>query len=155
MENKVICRQAALQDLPAIIALLADDELGQTREEPGPPVSPRYAEAFAVIDRDPNQLFAVVEEAGTVIGCLQLTFIPGLSLVGMWRGQIESVRIAASRRGGGLGRVMLEWAIAECRRRGCGLVQLTMNKSRGETLRFYESLGFVATHEGFKLKLHP
>jgi ribosomal protein S18 acetylase RimI-like enzyme len=152
---QAVCRRATVQDLPAIIDLLVDDDLGKTREEPGPPPNPRYAEAFAAIDRDPNQLFAVMEEAGAVVGCLQLSFIPGLSLVGMWRGQIESVRIASSRRGGGLGRFMLDWAIAECRRRGCGLVQLTMNKSRTDTLRFYESLGFVATHEGFKLVLRP
>jgi ribosomal protein S18 acetylase RimI-like enzyme len=144
-----------MRDLSAIVALLADDELGRTREELGPPPSPRYAEAFGAIDRDPNQLLVVVEEAGAVVGCLQLSFIPGLSLTGMWRGQIESVRIASARRGGGLGRFMLEWAIAECRRRGCGLVQLTMNKSRTDTLRFYESLGFVATHEGFKMTLQP
>jgi ribosomal protein S18 acetylase RimI-like enzyme len=153
---QAICRRATVRDLPAIVALLADDELGRTREEPGPPPSPRYAEAFAAIDRDPNQLLVVVEEAaGAVVGCLQLSFIPGLSMTGMWRGQIESVRIASSRRGGGLGRFMLEWAIGECRRRGCGLVQLTMNKSRADTLRFYESLGFLATHEGFKMSLRP
>ncbi|HEY4163357.1 MAG TPA: GNAT family N-acetyltransferase [Dongiaceae bacterium] len=150
---QAVCRRATVRDLPAIIDLLVDDDLGKTREEPGPPPNPRYAEAFAAIDSDPNQLFAVVEEAGAIVGCLQLSFIPGLSLVGMWRGQIESVRIASSRRGGGLGRFMFEWAIAECGRRGCGLVQLTMNKSRIDALRFYESLGFVATHEGFKLAL--
>jgi ribosomal protein S18 acetylase RimI-like enzyme len=150
---QAICRRATAHDLPAIVALLADDELGKTREEPGPPLNPRYAEAFQAIDRDPNQLLVVVEEGEAVVGCLQLSFIPGLSLTGMWRGQIESVRIASSRRGGGLGRFMLEWAIGECRRRGCGLVQLTMNKSRTDTLRFYESLGFVATHEGFKMAL--
>jgi len=127
--------------------------LGSTREDAGPVLNPRYAAAFAAIERDENQLLAVLEDFGEIVGCLQLTFIPGLSLQGMWRGQIESVRIAASRRGSGLGHVMLEWAIAECRRRGCGVVQLTMNKSRDDTLRFYKSLGFVASHEGFKLAL--
>ena len=146
-------RRAEKRDLSEIVALLADDDLGTSREDPGPPLNPRYAEAFAAVDRDPNQLLAVVEEAGRVVGCLQLSFVPGLSLRGMWRGQIESVRIAASRRGAGLGHMMIEWAIGECRRRGCGLVQLTMNKTRKETPRFYESLGFVATHEGFKLTL--
>jgi GNAT superfamily N-acetyltransferase len=136
--------------VPAIVDLLADDVLGKAREAPGDPC---YAEAFAAIDGDPNQFLAVAEVEGEVVGCLQLTFIPGLSLKGMWRGQIESVRIAASRRGQGLGHVMIEWAIAECRRRGCGLVQLTMNKTREDTLRFYKSLGFEATHEGFKLTL--
>ena len=127
--------------------------LGSTREVAGAALDVRYADAFTAIDADPNQLLVVGEEAGAIVGCLQLTFIPGLSLMGMLRGQIESVRIASARRGGGIGHAMLEWAIAECRRRGCGLVQLTMNKSRGEALRFYESLGFVATHEGFKLAL--
>ncbi len=143
-------RRANAADVSAIVGLLADDVLGQTRESPGDSC---YAEAFTAIDRDPNQFLAVAEQDGAIVGCLQLTFIPGLSLKGMWRGQIESVRIAASRRGQGLGHVMIEWAIGECRRRGCGLVQLTMNKSREDTLRFYRSLGFEATHEGFKLPL--
>lgn len=88
-----------------------------------------------------------------MVGCLQLSFIPGLSLKGMWRGQIESVRIAPSRRDQGLGHVMIGWAIEECRRRGCGLVPLTMNKTRKDSHRFYESFGFIATHEGCKLML--
>ena len=146
-------RKARREDLPAIVAMLADDVLGATREDAGPPLNPVYAEAFADIERDPNQFPAVLEDDGAVVGYLQLTFIPGLSLKGMLRGQIESVRIASSRRGQALGRVMLEWAIEECRRRGCGMVQLAMNKSREETLRFYKSLGFVASHEGFKLTL--
>jgi GNAT superfamily N-acetyltransferase len=133
--------------------MLADDVLGKTREDAGPPLNPAYAEAFAAIERDPNQFMAVLEDAGAVAGYLQITFIPGLSLKGMLRGQIESVRIASSRRVQGLGRVMLQWAIEECRRRGCGMVQLAMNKSREDTLRFYKSLGFVASHEGFKLTL--
>jgi ribosomal protein S18 acetylase RimI-like enzyme len=139
--------------LPTIIAMLADDALGRAREDAGPPINPAYADAFAAIEQDPNQFMAVLEDAGDVVGYLQLTFIPGLSMKGMLRGQIESVRIAASRRGRGLGHLMLRWAIEECRRRGCGLVQLAMNKSRADTLRFYQSLGFVASHEGFKLRL--
>ncbi|WP_193371375.1 GNAT family N-acetyltransferase [Pelagibius marinus] len=148
--TKPTIRRATAEDVPAIAALLADDALGKAREAPGDPC---YAEAFAAIDADPNQFLAVVDDGGEVAGCLQLSFIPGLSLKGMWRGQIESVRIAASRRGQGLGHVMIDWAIAECRRRGCGLVQLTMNKTRKDSHRFYESLGFEATHEGFKLIL--
>jgi ribosomal protein S18 acetylase RimI-like enzyme len=146
-------RRARREDLAAIVAMLADDVLGQTREDAGPPLNPAYAEAFAAIARDPNQLMAVLEDEGEVVGYLQLTFIPGLSLKGMLRGQIESVRIASSRRGRGFGHIMLQWAIEECRRRGCGLVQLAMNKSREDTLRFYKSLGFVASHDGFKLVL--
>lgn len=141
-------RRATAADLDAIVALLADDMLGAGREKPG---DPAYAAAFAAIEADPNQLLAVAEEAGRVVGCLQLSFIPGLSRLGMWRGQIESVRIAASHRGAGLGRRMFEWAIGECRARGCGLVQLTTDKARPDARRFYESLGFAASHEGMKL----
>ncbi len=143
-------RKATRADLPAIVTMLADDVLGQSREAPG---DPAYAAAFAAMERDPNQFPAVLEDGGAVVGYLQLTFIPGLSLKGMLRGQIESVRVASSHRGRGLGHVMLQWAIAECRRRGCGVVQLAMNKSRDDTLRFYKSLGFVASHEGLKLSL--
>jgi ribosomal protein S18 acetylase RimI-like enzyme len=143
-------RRATAADVSAIVDLLADDVLGKKREAPGDPC---YARSFEAIDSDSNQLLAAVEVDGEIVGCLQLTFIPGLSLKGMWRGQIESVRIASSRRGEGLGHVMIGWAIEECRKRGCGLVQLTMHKSRDDTLRFYRSLGFEATHEGFKLAL--
>jgi GNAT superfamily N-acetyltransferase len=146
----VILRRATEADLPAIVALLADDVLGAAREAPG---DPAYAAAFAAIEADPNQMLAVAEEAGRVLGCLQLTFIPGLSRRGMWRGQIEGVRVAAGQRGTGLGRRMFEWAIAQCRARGCGLVQLTTDKARPDAHRFYESLGFVASHEGMKLAL--
>ena len=146
-------RSATLADLPAIIALLADDRLGQGREDAADPPNPAYLAAFAAIAADGNQYLALVEEAGCMIGCLQLSFIPGLSRLGMWRGQIEGVRIAADRRGDGLGRQMVAWAIAECRARGCGLVQLTTDKQRPEARRFYESLGFVASHEGLKLVL--
>jgi ribosomal protein S18 acetylase RimI-like enzyme len=148
-------RRAGRGDLAAIVALLADDTLGRQREDASSPLDARYVDAFGAIDADPNQLLAVVEREGDgeVIGCLQLSFIPGLSRRGQLRGQVESVRIAASHRGGGLGRAMLEWAIAECRARGCGMVQLTSDKSRRDAVRFYESLGFRASHEGMKLEL--
>ncbi|TWT15818.1 GNAT family N-acetyltransferase [Reyranella sp. CPCC 100927] len=151
--SDLIIRRATSQDLAAIVQLLADDELGRHREDAGPPLNARYKEAFAAIDADGNQFLAVVEEAGSVVGCLQLSFTPGLSRLGAWRGQIESVRIASTRRGGGLGRIMFEWAIAQYRERRCALVQLTTDKARPDALRFYESLGFVASHEGLKLGL--
>ena len=133
--------------------MLADDELGCKREDPSVPLNQKYSDSFAAISRDPNQLLTVVEHKGHLLGCLHLTFIPGLSRLGMWRGQIESVRIATDCRGRGLGRKMFEWAIAECGKRGCGLVQLTTDKSREEAVQFYESLGFRASHEGMKLDL--
>jgi len=151
--NDLTFRRASAADLEDIVALLADDELGRKREDPDPPLNPRYIDAFAAIDADRNQFLAVVEEGGQIVGCLQLSFIPGLSRLGLWRGQIESVRIASTRRGGGLGKRMFEWAIEECRKRGCEIVQLTTDKSRTDARRFYEGLGFVASHEGMKLAL--
>ena len=151
--SELIFRPATAADLPGIVAMLADDQLGSQREDASIPLNSRYTDAFAAIDTDPNQFLAVVEIEGQLAGCLQLTFVPGLSRLGMWRGQIESVRIAADQRGAGLGRKMFEWAIEQCRERGCELVQLTTDKTRPDALRFYESLGFVASHEGMKLSL--
>ena len=146
-------RRARVDDLPAIVALLADDMIGQERESAGLERAPEYAAAFAAIDCDPHQLLAVAEHEATVVGMLQLSFIPGLSRRGMRRGQIESVRVARGERGGGIGRQMFDWAIAQCRERGCGLVQLTSDKRRPDAHRFYEALGFTASHEGYKLDL--
>lgn len=147
-------RKARESDLPVIIAMLADDALGSSREVVSDPIDQRYQAAFAAIDADPNQLLAVaVDDRDHPVGCLQLTFIPGLSRTGMWRGQIESVRIAQSQRGSGLGTHFIEWAIEVCRQRGCKLVQLTSDKSRADSIRFYEKLGFTASHEGMKLSL--
>ena len=136
-----------------IVALLADDAIGRSREDAGLPLDDRYDSAFDALNDDPNQLMAVAEADGGVAGCLQISFIPGLTRLGMWRGQIEGVRIAASHRGDGLGQNFLEWAIGECRKRNCGLVQLSTDKMRPDALRFYERLGFRATHEGMKLSL--
>jgi GNAT superfamily N-acetyltransferase len=146
-------RPAGAVDLPAIVELLADDSLGSGRETAGEPLDLRYIEAFAAIERDPNQLLLVADRTGEVIGVLQLTFIPGLTRRGTWRGQIEGVRIAAGERGTGLGRAMLEWAIDRCRERGCRLVQLTSDNSRSTAHAFYEALGFRFTHRGYKLSL--
>lgn len=145
-------RHARRADLDTIIALLADDVLGSQREDISVPAAACYVRAFDAIERDPNQYLAVAERDGAVVGCLQLTFIPGLSRRGLWRGQIESVRVAAHERGAGTGRTLFEWAIGQCREHGCGMVQLTTDKSRSDARRFYESLGFVATHEGMKLE---
>ena len=147
-------RSATEADLPLIVQMLADDEIGQSREDPRLPLSSVYTDAFSAITADKNQLLAVaVAEGDTVVGTLQLSFVPGMARMGAWRGQIEAVRIAASHRNSGLGREMFEWAIEECRSRNYMLIQLTTDKSRPDAHRFYDSLGFEATHEGYKLKL--
>ena len=145
-----VFRRAVAADIEAIVALLADDRLGAAREKPG---DPAYAAAFAAVEADPNQLLAVVERDGRVVGCLQISFIPGLSHRGAWRGQIESVRVGSDQRGSGLGRRLIGWAVDQCRARGCTMVQLTSTASRTDARRFYEGLGFSASHVGFKLAL--
>ncbi|MGE0524030.1 MAG: N-acetyltransferase family protein [Variibacter sp.] len=144
-------RDARRDEVPAIVAMLADDILGGAREKAGD--LPPYFAAFDAIAHDPNNRLLVANVDGALSGCLQLTFIPGLSRGGAWRAQIESVRIAASARGGGFGRRMIEAAIDLARARGCTLIQLTTDKARADALRFYENLGFAATHEGMKLML--
>jgi len=149
----VTIRRATAADLPAIVAMLADDPLGATREDTALPLAPGYRAAFAAIAADPNQILAVAERDGAVVGTFQLCFLPGLSHQGAWRGQVEAVRVAASQRGAGLGERMMQWAVAQCRARGCGVVQLATDKSRKDAHRFYDRLGFRASHEGYKLKL--
>ncbi|WP_422096727.1 GNAT family N-acetyltransferase [Variovorax sp.] len=154
--NPIVFRTATRADLAAIVALLANDPLGREREAAGASpaaVDARYVAAFDAIAADANQQLVVVTEGDTVVGTLQLSFIPGIARQGAWRGQIEAVRIAAQRRDAGLGQRMFEWAIARCRERGCTLVQLTTDKRRPDAHRFYERLGFVASHEGYKLAL--
>jgi GNAT superfamily N-acetyltransferase len=146
-------RRAERDDLPVIVRLLADDALGSTRERLEDPLPPGYAAAFDAIDGDANNELVVACLAGQVVGVLQLTFIPGVTYQGGWRALIEAVRVDASVRSRGIGRRMFEWAIARSRARGCVMVQLTTNKARPDAKRFYESLGFVASHEGMKLRL--
>ena len=146
-------RRAVEADIPVLVALLADDELGSTRELPEAEGHRSYVDAFHNIDRDPNQYLLVVEEDGTLIGMLQLTFIPGLARGGLKRGQIEAVRVAWHRRSAGVGQAMVEWAISRCRDEGCGLVQLTTDRSRTDAHRFYARLGFEPSHVGYKLNL--
>jgi GNAT superfamily N-acetyltransferase len=144
-------RQATAGDVPSIVAMLADDPLGATRETPGD-LGP-YLAAFEVVDADPRQLLVVAEQAGRVVGTLQLTLLPGLARRGALRGQIEAVRVAGDERGSGLGTMLLHWAVDEARRQGCAVVQLTSDASRADAHRFYERLGFVPSHVGFKLAL--
>ena len=149
--SDIVFRTACKDDLPRIIELLADDPLGSTRDDASLPLDGRYAAAFDALSRDANQLMAVAEREGDVIGCLQLSFIPGLTRKGAWRGQIEGDRIAAAYRGKGIGREFFDWAIGQCRDRNCSLVQLSTDLARPEAKRFYESLGFEASHVGMKL----
>ena len=149
----VIFRRAQLADLPAIIALLADDILGQQREMYNATLHQNYVEAFQAIDTDPNQLLVVAESEKTIVGTLQLSFIPGLGRKGAWRGQIEAVRIASACRGRGWGEHMINWAIEQCKARNCHFVQLTTDNVRTDAHRFYEKLGFLASHKGYKLSL--
>ena len=146
-------RKAERCDVRSIVQLLADDMLGTAREKIGSPLPIAYQSAFEAIDQDSNQLLAVMVEDDAVVGTLQLTFIPGLSRQGATRGQIEAVRISAARRSEGLGEKLVEWAIERCRERGCALVQLTTDRRRGDAHRFYERLGFEATHLGYKREL--
>lgn len=149
--SRMEIRDATPDELPAVVALLADDELGQHREDASLPLDPAYAEAFTAIEADPNHRIVVaVGTDGTVVGTLQLSFLPHLAFRGGWRAQIEAVRVARDQRAAGLGRELLTWAIAEADRRGCHLVQLTTNDERGEAHGFYTALGFEGTHRGMK-----
>ena len=144
-------RRSRAEDVPAIVALLADDELGATRESPDD-LTP-YRAAFKEIDADPSQHLVVAERDGQVVGCLQLTVIRGLARRAATRAIIESVRVGSGERGSGLGTTMITWAIEVSRRLGVDLLQLTSDKSRTDAHRFYERLGFQASHLGFKLHL--
>ncbi|MEU4168135.1 GNAT family N-acetyltransferase [Streptomyces sp. NPDC026665] len=144
-------RPVAADDVPAIVAMLADDPLGAQRESPDD-LSP-YLAALERLSRDPNQHLVVAVRDGRVVGTLQLTVIPGLSRRGATRSVIEAVRIHADERGSGLGTELIEWAVEESRRQDCQLVQLTSDVTRTDAHRFYERLGFEASHVGFKLPL--
>ncbi|MFF8426870.1 GNAT family N-acetyltransferase [Streptomyces sp. NPDC016566] len=144
-------RRAAADDLPAVVAMLADDPLGAQRESPDD-LTP-YLVALDRLNADPNQQLVVAVREGRVIGTLQLTLIHGLSRKGATRSIIEAVRIHADERGSGLGTRLIEWAVEESRRQNCQLVQLTSDRSRTDAHRFYERLGFTASHVGFKLQL--
>lgn len=144
-------RRARAEDVDGVVRLLADDPLGRARERPG---DPAYAKAFTAMENDPNNELWVLEDAdGQVAGTMQLTFIPGISRLGATRAQIEGVRIADSLQGKGIGTWIFERLIERARARGAHLVQLTSDKTRPDAHRFYERLGFVASHDGFKLSL--
>ena len=145
-------RTATLDDLSSIIALLADDELGKTRENYVDPLPEPYIKAFTIIDVDPHQELIVAEnDAKDIIGTLQLTFIQYLNYQGSSRAQIESVRVRSDHRGSGIGKALFQWAIERAKSKNVRILQLTSDKQRTKAIKFYEDLGFKATHEGLKL----
>jgi len=149
----MIFRDAILADLPTIVAMLAEEQIGGRADDPSEPLDPTYLAAFAAIDRDPNQRLIVAELDGAIVGTMQLSWLPGLLNHGAWRGQIEAVRIASDRRSLGLGAAMIGWAVERFRERGCFMAQLTSNNERVAAHRFYERLGWKKSHAGFKLEL--
>lgn len=152
--SELTFRDATAADLPALVALLADDGLGGGRETVLPEgVDPAYEAAFEDVARQPGNRVIVAERDGAPVGTLQLVIIPGLSRHGCKRAQIEAVRVAATLRGQGVGDAMMRYAVEEARKAGCRLVQLTSDKRRGRAHIFYERLGFVATHIGYKMDL--
>jgi GNAT superfamily N-acetyltransferase len=144
-------RRARADDVPALVGLLADDPLGRTRESPTD-LAP-YRRAFAEVDADPAHLLVVAEAEHMVVGTLQLSVLTSLSRGGARRGQVEAVRVHRDHRGSGLGSALVRWAVEEAAGRGCALVQLTNDAQRADAHRFYERLGFRASHTGFKLEL--
>jgi len=150
----MIYRQATINDIVQIVAMIADDELGKTRENYREPLPDEYLKAFEIINSDPSlELIVVENDKQEIIGTLQLSFLQYLTYRGGLRAQIEAVRIRKDQRGLGLGKKMLEWAINRAKERNAHMVQLTTDKKRNESVRFYESLGFVASHIGMKLHL--
>ena len=146
-------RLATRQDIPQIVALLANDTLGSQRESFQTVLPDEYYLAFDEIENDKNNYLIVIEDDSKIIGTTQLTIIPYLTYRGGKRAQIEAVRIDESYRGQGLGRLLIEWCINKVKALDCHMVQLTMDKKRAETIKFYNKLGFVASHEGLKLHL--
>jgi GNAT superfamily N-acetyltransferase len=148
------CRIATRSDVPAILELLADDEVSRSRDGAvSEAADAAHWAAFEAIDADPRNELIVAEDDGEVVGTFQLTFTPSLSRGGRERMTIEAVRVRGDQRGRGLGRSMMEWALERGRERGCGIAQLTTDKRRLDAHRFYVSLGFSATHEGMKMSL--
>lgn len=153
-DPEIRIRPARRDDLPAIVRMLADDALGRARETVTEPLSDAYLQAFDDLAADPRNALVVAEGADdAVLGCLQLTFIPGLSYRGAERALVEDVRVDARHRGRRIGHRMLEWAIEEARRRRCRLVQLFVHQTRTAAHRFYGDLGFGHHHSGLRLYL--
>lgn len=151
-QMKKLFREAQIEDLPKLVALLMDDELGQ-RYESSIDLTP-YEQAFKAILLDPNHLVLIIASDHEILGCVQISYLPNLTFKGTWRAQLEGVRIAKKHRGRGLDKQLIKEAIALAKARGCEMMQLTTNKSRLKTVAFYESLGFQNTHDGMKQNLN-
>ena len=149
----MIIRDAVEADCLAIVRMLADDQIGATCEDPSEPLQEAYRQSFAEIQASPDNRMMVVEIDGAVVGCLQLTVVPGMSHMGARRGNVESVRVASHLRGRGIGEALLRHAAEEARRAGCRTLELTTNAVRVDARRFYERIGFKASHIGMKLPL--
>lgn len=148
-------RKATKEDIPQIVKMIADDELGKLREDYKNPLPSTYYKAFDNIDNDHNQELIVIQDIdSSIIGTLQLSFIQYLTYKGGIRAQIEAVRIRKDKRGKGLGETLFKWAIQRAKDRDAHLIQLTTDKKRPEALKFYEKLGFKTSHEGMKLNLN-
>jgi ribosomal protein S18 acetylase RimI-like enzyme len=151
----MIIRRANQKDVPAIVELIANDELGRLRENFKTPLPKQYLNAFDNINSDQNQeLIVMLNDSGTVIGTLQLSFIQYLTYQGGIRAQIEAVRVHENYRNKGIGQELIKWAIDRAKEKGAHVVQLTTDKKRDAAVKFYEKLGFIASHEGMKLHLH-
>ena len=151
--SEVLFRRARREDLPSIVRMLAEDDLGSQRERFVDPLPAPYYKAFEQIENDPNHELVVAELDGNIVGTLHLMFIPSISYQGGLRAQVESVRVDEKYRSRGIGSKMMKWAIERARGRDAHLVQLTTHRSREEAHRFYERLGFKGSHLGMKLSL--
>lgn len=151
-EKSVSIRPARREDVPAIVAMLADDHLGRARERVEDPIPAIYYQAFERVERDSNLTLVVAESEGRVVGCLQLAVLAGISSQGGIRGLLEDVRVASDCRSRGIGEQLVQWAIAEAKARGCNLVELLTHLSRVDAQRFYKRLGFVLSHAGMTVR---
>jgi len=151
--SSVTIRRARRDDIAAIVAMLADDALGSARERIEQPLPPSYFQAFERVERDSNIQLVVAEDGeGTVVGCLQLCILPGISSQGASRGLLEDVRVAGDRRSRGIGEQLVQWAVREARANGCKLVELLTHQSRVDAQRFYQRLGFARSHVGMTIR---
>lgn len=151
-DKSVSIRPARREDVPVIVAMLADDHLGRARERVEDPLPASYYAAFERVERDPNLTLVVAENEGRVVGCLQLAILPGVSSQGGVRGLLEDVRVATDCRSRGIGEQLVQWAIAEAKARGCNLVELLTHASRVDAQRFYTRLGFTGSHVGMTVR---